>query len=67
MKTYRALKAFPHGNSYVDKAALVRLTDKQAAFLVPGGYVELVEIEADAPALVEAPEKDAEAKKGTKK
>lgn len=71
MKTYRALKAFPHGNSHVDKAALVRLTDKQAAFLVPGGFVELDDMDANAPALTDAPAdapaQDAETKKGAKK
>ncbi|MFA5632667.1 MAG: hypothetical protein WC997_14250 [Porticoccaceae bacterium] len=40
MKTYRAIKAFPHGNSYVASGAIVRLTDKQATFLTTGGYVE---------------------------
>lgn len=59
MKTYRAIKAFPHGNSHVDRAALVSLTDKQAAFLVPGGFVELEEDQADAPALIDAPEPSA--------
>lgn len=40
MKTYRALKAFPHGNSSIDKGAYLSLTDKQATFLVNGGFVE---------------------------
>ncbi|CAM5289207.1 hypothetical protein [Eoetvoesiella caeni] len=56
MKTYRALKPFPHGNSHVDRAALVRLTEKQAAYLVPGGFVELDDVQVDAPVLLDAPE-----------
>lgn len=53
MKTYRAIKAFPHGNSYVAAGATVNLTDKQATFL--NGYIEPADTVADAPALVEAP------------
>lgn len=51
MKTYRALKAFPHGNSFVDNGALVRLTDKQATFLEAGGFVEPHDDVPDAPAV----------------
>lgn len=51
MKTYRALKNFPHGNSYVASGALVRLTDKQATYLLAGGYVEEAETVSDAPVL----------------
>jgi len=74
MKTYRAIKAFPHGNGHVDRGALVRLSDRQAAYLVPGGYVELDDVQVDAPVLhdaplpADAPAPDADApKKGAKK
>jgi hypothetical protein len=53
MKTYRALKSFPHGNSYVTKDAKVNLTDKQATFLVNGGYVEEDTPAPDAPTLAD--------------
>lgn len=51
MKTYRALKNFPHANSYVSSGALVRLTDKQATYLMAGGYVEESAAVSDAPVL----------------
>lgn len=44
MKQYRALRAFPYGNSHVDKGALVNLSDKQAAYLRTGGYIEPTEL-----------------------
>ena len=49
MKTYRALKAFPHGNSHVSTGALVNLTDKQATFLI--GYIEPADSMPAAPIL----------------
>ncbi|NYT62361.1 hypothetical protein H0A66_08555 [Alcaligenaceae bacterium] len=67
MKTYRAIKAFPHGNSHVGSGALVRLTDKQAAYLVPGGFVELEDEQVDAPVLADAPQPADAPKKGAKK
>ncbi|WP_322999958.1 hypothetical protein [Castellaniella sp.] len=54
MKTYRALKAFPHGNSHVAAGAIVNLTEKQATFL--NGYIEPAQALDDAPTLAEAPE-----------
>ncbi|WP_269497209.1 hypothetical protein [Castellaniella sp. S9] len=43
MKEYRALRAFPYGNSHADKGAVVRLSDKQAEYLRAGGYIEPTE------------------------
>ncbi|CAM3792009.1 hypothetical protein [Castellaniella denitrificans] len=65
MKTYRALKAFPHGNSHVAAGAIVNLTDKQATFLI--GFVEPVDSIPTAPALAEAPAADADEDGGKKK
>ncbi|KXA71054.1 hypothetical protein [Bordetella hinzii] len=56
MKTYRAIKPFPHGNSYVAAGAPVRLTDKQATFLRSGGYIEESDPVPDAPTLADPPE-----------
>jgi hypothetical protein len=39
MNIFTALKAFPHGNSYVSKGASVELSDRQATFLLEGGFV----------------------------
>ena len=43
MKQYRALRAFAHQNSHVDKGALVALSDKQAEYLRASGYIEPTE------------------------
>lgn len=49
MKQYRALRAFAHQNSHIDKGAEVMLSDKQAEYLRTGGYIELSEKPAAAP------------------
>lgn len=64
LKKYRTLKAFPFDNSYAEKGAEVGLTDKQATFLLEGGFVELVE-EVAAPAAEQLPAAET-AKKGSK-
>jgi len=37
---YRALKPFVHENMHVDAGAQVSMTEKQATFLLTGGFVE---------------------------
>lgn len=62
MKTYRALKAFAHENTYCAAGAEVQLTDKQAKFLETGGFVEPVPAPAEAVAEPVAETKKAGAK-----
>jgi len=45
LKTYRAISAFAQGNTRYDKGVLLSLTDKQAEFMLLGGFIELVPVE----------------------
>lgn len=65
MKTYRALKAFPHGNSHVSAGALVNLTDKQATYLI--GYIEPADPMPAAPTLPADPAPADQENSGNKK
>jgi len=45
-KTYRAVSAFAQGNTRYDKGVILPLTDKQATYLLAGGFIELVPVDA---------------------
>jgi len=47
VKTYRAISAFAQGHTRYDKGVVLSLTDKQATYLLTGGFIELVPV-ADA-------------------
>jgi len=46
VKTYRAISAFAQGNTRYDRGVILSLTDKQATYLLLGGFIELVSVDA---------------------
>jgi len=61
LKTYRAISAFAQGNTRYDRGVILSLTDKQATYLLTGGFIELVPVEAS-PESAAANDGDADAK-----
>jgi len=41
VKTYRAVSAFAQNNIRYDRGVILSLTDKQATYLLAGGFIEL--------------------------
>jgi len=46
VKTYRAVSAFAQNNTRYDRGVILSLTDKQATYLLAGGFIELEPVEA---------------------